>query len=84
VSVSYSHLPQKSQIQAGKSGSITTIISEETITFDSGRVGKRLELDSTGRSNSVFAEINGYVVALVCYGDLEDFDEIAKTLSLVN
>ena len=62
------------------SNSITTIISQEQVALVSGLPGLRVELDSMGRSLSMFTEINGRVIALTCYAALEYFDEMANTL----
>ena len=66
------------------SDSMTTIILEEQVTLRSGLPGLRVELDSMGRSLSMFTEINDGVIALTCYGALEYFDEIGNTLGPLN
>jgi heat shock protein HslJ len=57
-----------------------TVLSEEEIVLRSGLLGKLFEVESMGRSVSLVAEINGRAVVLVCFGELEPFDEIAATL----
>jgi len=57
-----------------------TIVSEEVITLNSGKLGIRLEIDSMGRSNSLIAEVSSRVVVLSCFGELAPFDELASTL----
>ena len=58
-----------------------TIVSKGEIVLQSGKPGTRLEVESMGRSLSLFTEINERVVVLTCFGELAPFDEIAVTLS---
>ena len=62
------------------SDSMTTIISQEHVDLASGLSGLRVEVDSRGRSLSMFTVINGQVIGLTCHGALEFFDEIARTI----
>jgi hypothetical protein len=57
-----------------------TVISETEIVLRSGRSGRRFEVESMGRSLSLVTEVDGRVVVLTCFGELEPFDEIAVTL----
>jgi heat shock protein HslJ len=57
-----------------------TVVSEQQVTLLSGEVGTRVEVDSMGRSLSLITEINERVVVLVCFGEIDPFDEIAVTL----
>ncbi|MGB2964497.1 MAG: hypothetical protein WBB69_10985 [Anaerolineales bacterium] len=63
------------------SNSITTILSQEQVALASGLPGLRVELDSMGKSLSMFTTIDGRVIALTCHAALEYFDEMANTLS---
>lgn len=63
-----------------KSDPTITIVSEEVVTLQSGKLGIRLEIESLGRSNSLITEINSRVIVLSCFGELAPFDEIAITL----
>ena len=59
-----------------------TILSQSEIVLQSGRTGKRFEVESMGRSLSLVTEINERAVVLTCFGELEPFDEIAVTLGV--
>jgi heat shock protein HslJ len=63
-----------------KSFPMTTILSEELFTLNSGQVANRLEIDSMGKSISVVAELGERVVVLTCFGDFFQVDEIAVTI----
>jgi peptidyl-Lys metalloendopeptidase len=67
-------------IQSLRSDPTVTIVSEQEITLRSGKPGIRVEVDSMGRSLSLITEVNGRVVVLACFGELEPFDEIAVTI----
>jgi len=67
-------------IQLIKSDPSSTIVSEQEIVLQSGRPGTRMEVESMGRSLSLFTEVNERAVVLTCFGQIEPFDEIAVTL----
>jgi hypothetical protein len=67
-------------IQQWKSDAFNTIVSEQEIALQSGRPATRIEMESMGRSVSVFTEINERAVVLTCCGDFTPFDQIAATL----
>jgi heat shock protein HslJ len=69
-----------SHIQGLKSDPTVTIVSEQEIVLQSGKPGTRFEVDSMGRSLSLFTEVNERVVVLTCFGELAPFDQIAVTL----
>ena len=79
------HPPTKidvdSHIQQLKSSPTVTIVSEGEIVLQTGLIGKRFVVDSMGRSISLVTEINSRTVVLTCFGEPEQFDEIAITLS---
>ncbi len=64
-----------------KSSPMTTILSEEPFSLNSGQVGTRFEIDSMGQSISVVTELDGRAVILTCFGDFSRVDEIAATLN---
>lgn len=64
-----------------KSFPMTTILSEEPFSLNSGQVGNRLEIDSMGKSISFVTEIGWRVVVFTCFGDFSLVDEIAVTIS---
>jgi hypothetical protein len=70
-------------IQALRSDTFATIVSEQEIVLQSGELGIRMEVESMGSSISLFTEINGRTVVLTCFGEFALFDEIAGTLSVV-
>jgi len=70
-----------SHMQQLRSDSSLTIVSEQEIVLQSGKPGIRMEVDSMGRTVSLFTEVSGRVVVLACFGELAPFDEIAVTLS---
>ena len=62
-----------------------TIVSEHEIVLQSGRPGVRREVESLGRSLSLYTALqsatgNERAVVLTCFGELAPFDEIAVTL----
>jgi heat shock protein HslJ len=57
-----------------------TVVSEGEIVLQSGGSGVRREVESLGRSLSLYAEIDERAVVLTCFGELAPFDEIAITL----
>jgi hypothetical protein len=63
-----------------KSDPHATIVSEREIVLYSGRPGTRREVESMGRSLSLYTEVNERAVVLTCFGELAPFDEIAVTL----
>ena len=67
-------------IQALRSDTFATIVSEQEIVLQSGELGIRMEVESMGSSISLFTEINGRTVVLTCFGEFAPFDEIAGTL----
>ena len=70
-----------SHMQQLRSDPTLTIVSEQEIVLQSGKPGIRMEVESMGRSVSLFTEVSGRVVVLACFGELAPFDEIAVTLS---
>jgi hypothetical protein len=62
------------------SASGVTIVSEREMVLRSGGSGTRREVESLGRSLSLYAEVSGRAVVLSCFGELAPFDEIAVTL----
>jgi len=70
-------------IDQWQSDSMTTVISEEDITSQSGLTGKRLIIDSMGRATIIVTEINQRVVLLTCFGDFSPVDEIASTMKVL-
>lgn len=81
-------LPQETtleqHLQQWKSDPNSMVVSEETVTLDSGNTGIRLETEGMGRSLAMVTEISERVVTLVCFGTLEPFDRIAPTLHFLN
>lgn len=67
-------------IQALRSDTFATIVSEQEIVLQSGELGIRVEVESMGPSISLFTEIEGRTVVLTCFGEFALFDEIAGTL----
>jgi len=67
-------------LQQIESSPRVTIVSEQEVVLQSGRSGIRREIESLGRSLSVYTEINERAVVLTCFGELAPFDEIAVTL----
>ena len=65
--------------QLGSDPSVT-VLSESEVDLDSGWTGIRAEIESMGRSVSLYAEIRERLVMLTCWGELAPFDEIAVTL----
>ena len=67
-------------VQQWQSDSMTTIVSEEEFTLQSGLTGQRFVIDSMGRATVFITELNQRVVILTCFGDFALVDEIAVTL----
>ena len=67
-------------VQQLSSSPRVTIVSEQEMVLHSGRSGIRREVESLGRSLSLYTEINERAVVLTCFGELAPFDEIAVTL----
>jgi heat shock protein HslJ len=67
-------------VQQWQSDSMTTIVSEEDFTLQSGLVGQRFVIDSMGRATAFITELNQRVVILTCFGNFTVVDEIAGTL----
>ena len=63
-----------------KSDPHATIVSEREIVLHSGRSGTRREVESMGRSLSLYTEVNERAVVLTCFGEFAPFDQIAVTL----
>lgn len=61
----------------------STIISEETVILNYGENAIRFEIDSLGRSLFLVTEIEDKVITLVCFGNLDRFDQIAFTLASI-
>jgi hypothetical protein len=72
-----------SHMQELRNDSTVTIVSEQEIYLQSGKLGIRLEVESMGRSLSLITEVNERVVVLACFGELAPFDEIAVTISVI-
>jgi len=68
-------------IQQWKSDSMTTIVSEDTFSLQTGLMGQRFLLDSMGRATVFLTEINQHIVLLTCFGDFTSVDAIATTLN---
>jgi hypothetical protein len=66
-----------------QSDAMTTIVSEEKFSFQSGSTGQRFVIDSMGRATVFITELNQRVVLLTCFGDFTHVDEIAATLQAV-
>ena len=63
-----------------KSFPMTTVLSEEPFTLNSGQVANRLEIDSMGESIYFVAGLGERVVVFTCFGDFSQADEIAATI----
>jgi len=63
-----------------RSGPRLTVLTQQEIVLNSGRVGVRREIESMGRSLSMVVEVGERAVTLTCFGELAPFDEIAVTL----
>jgi hypothetical protein len=63
-----------------QSDAMTTIVSNDEFSFQSGLTGQRFVIDSMGRATIFIAELNQRVVLLTCFGDFSQVDEIAATL----
>lgn len=61
----------------------STIISEETVMLNSGENAIRFEINSLGRSLFMVTEIESKVVTLVCFGNLDRFNQIAFALTSI-
>lgn len=70
-------------IQQWKSDSMTTIVSENTFTLQTGLIGQRFVIDSIGRATVFLTEINQRIVLLACFGDFTPVDAIATTLNSI-
>lgn len=62
----------------------STIISEEEVILNAGDKAIRFEINNLGQSLFIVADIEGEVVSLVCFGNLDPFDDIALTLRSMN
>jgi heat shock protein HslJ len=67
-------------IQQWKANPDTTIIFEQEIVLEAGKSGTRLEVESMGRSLSMFTDVHERAVVLTCFGDFAPFDDIAGSL----
>jgi heat shock protein HslJ len=67
-------------VQALRSDTYATIVSEQEVVLLSGQPGIRMEVESMGPSISLFTEINERTVVLTCFGEFEPVDQIAGTL----
>jgi heat shock protein HslJ len=67
-------------VQQLRSSPRNTILSEREIVLQSGRSGRRFEVESMGRSLSLITEIDELAVVLTCFGEFEPFDAVAVTL----
>ena len=68
-------------IQQWQSDSMSTIVSEESFSLQTGLMGQRFVIDSMGRATVFLTEINQRVVLLTCFGDFSPVDAIAATLN---
>jgi heat shock protein HslJ len=68
-------------IQQWQSDSMTTIVSEDTFTLQTGLMSQRFVIDSMGRATVFLTEINQRIVLLTCFGDFTPVDAIATTLN---
>ena len=71
-----------SHLERRRSDPSITVLSESELVLASGRAATRAEIESMGRSISLYAEIGERVVVLTCWGELAPFDEIAVTLGV--
>lgn len=67
--------------QQWKSDSMSTIVSEEAFTLQTGLMGQRFVIDSMGRATVFLTEVNQRNVLLTCFGDFSSVDAIAATLN---
>jgi len=67
-------------VQQWRSDTMTTIVSEEAFTLQTGLAGQRLEIDSMGRAIVFLVEVNRRVVTLTCFGNFMQVDAIATTV----
>ena len=65
-----------------KAAPTTTVLLEEPFQFNNGLSGMKLEIDSMGLSVVVAADLGGRAVALTCFGDFSQVDELAATLDI--
>ena len=68
-------------IQQWKSDSMSTIVSEDTFTLQTGFIGQRFVIDSMGRATVFLTEVNQRIVLLTCFGDFSSVDTIAMTIN---
>lgn len=67
-------------LQQWASSALTTIVSEEEILLNSGNPGRIFTIDSMGQSTTLVTEVHNRLVTLTCWGEFEDFKQIAVTL----
>lgn len=60
---------------------MTTIVSKESFSLQTGLMGQRFVIDSMGRATVFLTEINQRIVLLTCFGDFTPVDAIATTLN---
>ena len=68
-------------IQQWQSDSMTSIVSEESFTLQTGLMGQRFVIDSMGRAIVFLTEVNQRIILLTCFGDFSPVDAIATTLN---
>jgi hypothetical protein len=71
-------------VQQWESSAMTTIVSEEELVLNSGTSGDKFVIDSMGVSTTMVTQVNGRLVTFSCWGEFEQFDEIAVTLHAAN
>lgn len=63
---------------------ITTVLSEQEFTYQSGLTGRRFELDSMGLTRVYTAGFDAGLVKLVCFGNFTIVDQIAGWLHMAD
>ena len=66
-----------------KSNPNSTIISEEKVMLNSGEKAIRFEINNLGQSLFMVTDIKSKVVTLVCFGNLDRFNQMAFTLTSI-
>jgi len=61
----------------------STIISEEEVILNAGEKAIRFEINNLGQSLFMVADIEREVVSLVCFGNLDHFNQMAFTLTSI-
>lgn len=76
-------VPPEQIINQWENDGFTTIISENELILYSGQGAKKYEINSMGETTVMITEVEERVVTLSCFGNMDLFDEIAKTLSVI-